>query len=138
MISFQPISDTVQDSLTDLRVVVGLGRDIQRPGAEVVAATAAGLVLGVVDVEVGFLTVGQRADTTVKMAFAAAGLAAARARVTPGGAADGLRQDHGLCSLDAEVTRRCLGTQALSFKPPSSYAVSINQHAVSWLSSWWG
>jgi hypothetical protein len=90
-------------AVADLLVVVGLGRDIQRPGAEVFAAAATSLVLGVVDIDVGFLTVGQRADTTVKMAFAAARLAAVRARLAFGGAADdadSLRQDHGLCSWD--------------------------------------
>jgi hypothetical protein len=91
--------DAVEDGLADLAVVVGLGRDVQRPGAEVLAAAAAGLVLGVVDVEPGFLTVGQGADTTVKVPLAVAGLATVRAGVTLGGAAHGagLRQEHGLC-----------------------------------------
>src|SRR5439155_7923770 len=125
--------DTVEDGLADGAVVVGLGRDVQRPGVEGLAATAAGLVLGLVDVEPGFLPVGQGTDTTVEAALAAAVPAAVGAGMGLGGAADDadLGQDHGLCSWDAEVTRRCPRTQALSFKPLSGYALR-------WRASRWG
>jgi hypothetical protein len=68
--------------------VVGFGRDIQGPVAEVVAARETGLVLRVVDVGVGHLAVGQGVDTTVEGAFAVAVLAAAGARVALGRPAD--------------------------------------------------
>src|SRR5262245_31689419 len=115
--------DALQHGSSDQAVVVGLGRDGKRPGAEELAAAAARLVLGVVDVEVGDLAVGQRADTTVEGAFAAAVLAAGGAGVTLGGAADDADNwhEHGLCSHDAEGTRRCRRTQALSFNLPSAY-----------------
>src|SRR5262249_55806506 len=99
------------------------GRAVQRPGAEGFAAAAPRLVLGVVDVEVGFLPVGQGANTTAEAALAPAGGAAVRAGVGLGGTADHADgwQDHGLCSWDTGVTRRCPRTQALSFNPSSSY-----------------
>ena len=49
------------------------------------------------------MPVGQGADTTVEGAFAAAALAAVRAGVGLGGAADDadFRHEHGLCSWEA-------------------------------------
>src|SRR5262249_44261601 len=116
------LQDTVQDRLADLVVVVGLGGDVQRPGAEGLAAITASLVLGGVDVEGGHLAVGQPVNTTVEAALAAAVPATAGARVGLGGATDDadLRHEHGLCSWGAGVTYRCPRTQALSFNPPST------------------
>jgi hypothetical protein len=80
--------DTVEDGCADAVVVVGLGRDIEGPGAEELAAAAVGLILGVVDIEVGHLAVGQGVDTTVEGAFAAAGRTAVGTGMAFGGAAD--------------------------------------------------
>src|SRR5581483_5364395 len=113
--------DAVEDGGAHALVVVGLGRHGQRPRAEVPAARAAGLVLRIVDVEVGDLAVGQGADTTVEGALAAAEFATAGAGVAQASAADDAHE-HGLCSWGTGVTYRCSRTQALSFKPPSVYA----------------
>src|SRR5438445_28682 len=80
--------EAVQDGLPDLVVVVGLGRYLQGPGAEGLAAAAARLVLCVVDVEPGFLAVGQGADLAAQAADATAGLATAGAGAALGGATD--------------------------------------------------
>jgi hypothetical protein len=92
--------DAVQDGSADQRIVVRLGRDLQRPRTEELAAAATGLVLGVVDVEVGHLAVCQGAETTVEATFTAAVPAALGTGMTLGGAADDahLRHQHGLCS----------------------------------------
>jgi hypothetical protein len=52
------------------------------------------------NVEEGYLAVGQGADTTMEVAFAAAAFATAPAGVGLGGAADDAdsRHQHGLCS----------------------------------------
>jgi hypothetical protein len=94
------LEEAIQDGGTDEAVVVGLGRHVEGPGAEGLAAGAAGPVLGVVDVEIGHLAVSQGADTTVEAALAAAVLAAGRAGVRLRGAADDAdrRYEHGLCS----------------------------------------
>src|SRR5829696_2629173 len=80
--------NAVQNGLADETVIAGFGGDIQGPGAEGFTARAAGLVLGVMDIEIGHLAVSQRADTTVETAFAPAVRAAGRAGMTLGGAAD--------------------------------------------------
>ena len=118
------VEEAVEDGLADEVVVVGLGRDVQRPGAEGLAAAAAGLVLGVVDVEVGHLAVGQGADTTVEGALAAAALAAVGAGMGLGGAADDADSAARAWPVflgGTEVRCRLPRTQALSFNPPSSY-----------------
>jgi hypothetical protein len=94
------VQNAVEDSLSDQFIVVGFGRDLEGPGAEELAAATACLVLGVVDVGVGYLAKGQRVDTTVEAAFAAAGLAAGGTGMGLGGASDdaNVGQDHGLCS----------------------------------------
>jgi len=115
--------DAVEDGGSDAVVVVGLGRDIHRPGAKILAAAAARLILGVVDIEVSHLLESQGAEATVEGAFAVAALTALRTGMGFGGAADdtNLRHEHGLCSWGTGVTYRCPRTQALSFKPPSGY-----------------
>jgi hypothetical protein len=80
--------DTIKDGCSDAVVVVGLGRDVEGPGAEELAAAAAGLILGVVNIEVGHLAVGQRVDTTMEGAFAATGRTATGTGMAFGGAAD--------------------------------------------------
>jgi hypothetical protein len=59
------------------------------------------MVLGIMDVEVGHLPVGQGTETTVEVAFAMAMSAAVGTRMALGGAANDadLRQEHGLGSL---------------------------------------
>src|SRR5581483_6330529 len=93
-------AEAVEHGLADKAVVVGFGRDVKGPGAEELAAAAAGLVLGVVDSEVGHVAVGERADTTVERALATAANTAVGARVGLGSAADDADQRHeqGLCS----------------------------------------
>src|SRR5262249_13201001 len=94
------VKEAVEDGLADGLVVVGLLGDVQRPGAEVLAAAAAGLVFCVTDIEPGLLAVGEGPDAAVAAADAAAAFAAARAGVGLGLAADDadLRREHGLCS----------------------------------------
>jgi hypothetical protein len=101
--------EMVEDCRSDKVVIVRLGRTIEGPGAEELAAITAGLVLGVVDVEVGLLAIGQRADTTVKGAFTATAFAAVGAGMGLAGAADNAnkRLEHGLCSWGTGVTYRC-------------------------------
>jgi hypothetical protein len=93
--------DPVQNRSADHVVVAGLGRDLQGPGAEELAAAAAGLVLGVMDVEVGHVAVGQGTETPVEVASAAAVLAAVGTRMALGGAANDadLRHEYGMGSL---------------------------------------
>jgi hypothetical protein len=92
--------DAVQDGGADAVIVVGLGRDIQGPGTEVLAAGATRAIFGIVDVGVGHLLVSQRMNTTVERAFAAAAFAAGGTGVGLGGATDDAneRYEHGLCS----------------------------------------
>jgi hypothetical protein len=94
------VQEAVEDDLADGVVVVGLGRDARRAGAEGLAARAGGLVLCLVDVQPGDPAVSQGADAAVKAADAAALLAAVGAGVVLGGAVDGTNQrhEHGLCS----------------------------------------
>jgi hypothetical protein len=95
------VEDAIEDRSTDSSVVVGVGRDLQEPGAEELAAAAAGLVLGILDIEVGHLAGGQGTKVTVEVALAVAVLAAVRTRMARGGAANDadLRHEHGLDSL---------------------------------------
>jgi hypothetical protein len=51
--------DAVKDGGANAVVVVGPGRDIQRPGAEVLATGAARFEFGMVNIEVGHSLVGQ-------------------------------------------------------------------------------
>jgi len=55
------VEQAVEDSLADGGVVIGLLGDIQGPGAEVVAAGAASLILSVGDFHPGDAMVGQGA-----------------------------------------------------------------------------
>jgi len=89
--------EAVQHGPADEGAVFGLGRDVEGPGAEGLAAGAEGAVLGVVDVEGGHLAVGEGADTTVEEAFAPPALAAVGAGMGLGGAADDAddRHEHG-------------------------------------------
>jgi hypothetical protein len=80
--------DAIKDGLADHRVVARLGRDVQRPGAEELAAATAGLVFAIVDIEKGHLAIGQGTDTTVEEAFAPPVLAALGAGVALWDAAD--------------------------------------------------
>jgi hypothetical protein len=95
------VENAVQDRSADQFVVVGLGRDLQWPGAEEPTAAASGLVLGIMDIEVGHLAVGQGTEAAVEVAFTTAVLAAVGTRMALGGAAHDadLRQEHGLASL---------------------------------------
>src|SRR5262249_34715455 len=56
------VQQAVQDGLADGGIVVGLGGHVQGPGAEVLAAAAAGAVLCVGDLQPGHPAVGQGAD----------------------------------------------------------------------------
>jgi hypothetical protein len=96
------LEDAVEDGGADEVVVVGFGRDIQRPGAKGLAAGTPGLVLGVVDIEPSLLPVGERADTTKEGAFTTTALAAMGAGVGLGGAADDADfwHEHDLCSWE--------------------------------------
>src|SRR5204862_129541 len=98
--------EAVEDGHSDEIVVVGLGRDVLGPGAEVFAAGTAGLILSIVDVEVGDLAIGQGADTTVEGAFAAAAHAAVGAGMGLAGAAGNANKwlEHGLWSWGTGVT----------------------------------
>ena len=90
--------------IKDEVVVVGPGWRVDGPGAEILAARAAGAILGVVDVEVSLLAVGQGADTTVEGALASSALAAGGAGVSLGGAANDSHarlDEHGLCPWEA-------------------------------------
>jgi len=55
----------VEDSLADVGVIVGLGGHVQRPGAEELAAAAAGLVLCVGDLQPGEAVVGGGTEPSV-------------------------------------------------------------------------
>jgi hypothetical protein len=92
--------DAVEDGISDQVVIVGLGRDIHRPRAKILAAGAACLIFSVVDVEEGHLLVGQRVDTPVEVAFAVAAFTAVRAGMSLGGTTNdaNVRHEHGLCS----------------------------------------
>jgi hypothetical protein len=97
--------DAVEDRHADAVVVVGLGWYVDRPRAKEFAAGATRLVLGIMDIEVGHLAIGQGADTTVERAFAAARFAALGAGMADAGAADDadLWHDHGLCSWGGRI-----------------------------------
>ena len=83
------VEDAVEDGLADEVVVVGLGGDAGRAGAEGLAAGAAGGVLGVEDAKPEATAVGEGADVAFEAAFAAAAAAAGGAGVARGSAADG-------------------------------------------------
>ena len=93
------VQQAVQDGLTDGGVVVGLGRHVQRPGAEVLAAAAAGAVLCVGDLQAGAAVVGQGANATPEGAFAVPQAATGGAGGATRGATDSGDQirEHGLC-----------------------------------------
>jgi hypothetical protein len=95
------IEQAVEDGGADPVVVIGLGGDVEGPGAEVPAAGASGAILGVTDVEVSLLAVSQGSDTTAEGPLAPAALAAGGAGVGLGCAAHDAdtRREHGLCSL---------------------------------------
>jgi hypothetical protein len=101
----------VQDGLPDGGVVVRLGGHVQGPGAEILAAATARVVLCVGDLQPGRAAVGQGAEAAVQEAFAASPAAAAGAGGTPGGTpnpGDHVRE-HGLCPWgDGETATICL------------------------------
>jgi hypothetical protein len=96
------LQDPVEDGIADPLVVVGLGRDSERPGAKELATGAACFVFRVDDMEVCLLAVGEGTDTTMKGTLAMAALAAVGAGMSLGGAAGdaNLGHEHGLCSWE--------------------------------------
>jgi hypothetical protein len=94
------VQEAVENGLADGGVVVGLGGHVQGPGAEVLAAGAAGLILCVGDLQPGDAVVGQGAEAAVEDALAVATSAAGGARCAFGSAADACDafvEEHGLC-----------------------------------------
>ena len=93
------MEQAVEHGLADGGVVVGLLRHVQGSGAEVAAAGAAGLILGVGDFQPGDAVVGQGAEAAAENAFAMAPSAAGGARGVFGGPADAsdtFEAEHGL------------------------------------------
>jgi hypothetical protein len=90
----------VEDGLANGGVVVGLGGHVQRPGAEELAAAAAGLVLCVGDLQPGHAPVGEGAESAAQDALAVPASAAGGAGGAFGGATgpgDEFGLGHGLC-----------------------------------------
>ena len=90
----------VEHGLADGGVIVGLGRHVQRPGAEILAAATAGAVLCVGDLQPGDAPVGEGAEPAAQDALAVAAAAAGGARGAFGGATnpgDAFGLGHGLC-----------------------------------------
>jgi hypothetical protein len=120
----------VEDGVSHQAVVLRLGRDVEGPGAEELAAGAGGPVLGVVDVQVGDLATGQGADTKVEGAFAAAGEAAVGART-----AEGAQRTARTCGTSMACVPRANGAKApfpriqgLTSILPSAYVTAGQLH----------
>ena len=122
----------VQDGLSDGGIVVGLLGHIQGPGAEILAAATAGLVLCVGDLQPGHRMVKQSAEPTVQDAFAVSPAATGGARGAFGGPT---QPGNGFGEAWPVSSKRCLGfylysrTQAVSFKTPGSCAQAVDEYA---------